>query len=288
MYNLRLFQCSDEYQDDKANCEFNKMFEFKTVLPGLSNLEVEVWDYDPLFRDELIGKTVIDLENRFFSKKWRKLSHKPIETRELYQPHSRASRGRVRVWVDMICPSEKLDLHKKWFILPQPPKEFELRVVIWDCKNIPICDIEDTTDIYLTGTVGNETQRTDTHFRSQNGKGSFNYRLVFPITLPAADPTINFQVWDKDLFSPNDYIADGTLTFGEEAKQAFELDSNMKILANSSGQIIDNGFLLARSKQSKYSEKFQVVLTNVTQKNFKSFQSQGSLQASIELVPMEL
>jgi hypothetical protein len=53
-------------------------------LPGVSQLHVQVWDKDLLIQDDLIGETIIDLENRFFSKRWRNLPHKPIETRELF------------------------------------------------------------------------------------------------------------------------------------------------------------------------------------------------------------
>jgi len=53
-----------EYQTDQTNCDFNKMFEFKTVLPGASQLNIQVWDKDFLVKDDLIGETFIDLENR--------------------------------------------------------------------------------------------------------------------------------------------------------------------------------------------------------------------------------
>lgn len=72
-------------------------------------------------------------------------------------------------------------------------------------------------------------------------QGSFNWRMVFPITLPAKDPTITFQIWDKvnsyrvinykkkDILTPNDFIAEATLRFEEEAKDAFTNDLSVKI-----------------------------------------------------------
>ena len=54
---------------------------------------MQVWDFDPIVTDDLIGETIIDLENRYFSKTWRNLKYKPIETREIYHPDSKASRG---------------------------------------------------------------------------------------------------------------------------------------------------------------------------------------------------
>ena len=37
------------------------MLELKTLLPGNSQLQVQVWDYDPIVTDDLIGETIIDL-----------------------------------------------------------------------------------------------------------------------------------------------------------------------------------------------------------------------------------
>jgi hypothetical protein len=42
-----------------------------------------MYDYDDLFTDELIGKTCIDLDDRFYNDEWQKLPNKPIEFRQL-------------------------------------------------------------------------------------------------------------------------------------------------------------------------------------------------------------
>lgn len=64
-----------------ANCDIYKMYELRGLLPGASQLHVQLWDKDSFVFDDLIGETVIDLENRFFSKRWRNLPYKPIESR---------------------------------------------------------------------------------------------------------------------------------------------------------------------------------------------------------------
>ncbi len=86
-------------------------------------------------------------------------------------------------------------------------------------------DIEGTSDIYITVKVDEKTLATDTHWRATGGKGSFNYRLLFNVHLPVADPVAIIQVWDKDLLSSDDYICSAELDFTNAQKIAYEDDS---------------------------------------------------------------
>ncbi len=90
-----------------------------------------------------------------------------------------------------IIPSVDTALLKEvWQISPKPKQEYELRVVVWECEDCPAMDAEDTSDLFVTAMVGDARQQTDVHYRSQTGTGSFNWRMVFPVTLPMPDPSI--------------------------------------------------------------------------------------------------
>ena len=54
---------------------------------------------------------------------------------------------------------------------------------------------------------------TDTHWRAKKGKGSWNYRLKFPIELGPRTratkfPYLHIQMWDRDILKWNDCIAE--------------------------------------------------------------------------------
>ena len=76
--------------------------EFATTLPGASRLELELLDDESWLEggDCLIGRTSIDLEDRWCSADWRLLGgRKPLETRPLF--HARAGRAPVG-FVDLV------------------------------------------------------------------------------------------------------------------------------------------------------------------------------------------
>lgn len=52
----------------QLNPTFGRMFEFDACLPEDYELTVQVWDWDRITQDDLIGETKIDLEQRYFTK----------------------------------------------------------------------------------------------------------------------------------------------------------------------------------------------------------------------------
>ena len=92
------------------------------------------------------------------------------------------------------------------------------------------------SDIYVKAWIEgreDEAQETDVHYRSLDGTGNFNWRMIFPVDyldvetchvvkkksiLPSLGgggvveekrkPTIVFQVWDNDMFSADDFLGE--------------------------------------------------------------------------------
>ena len=106
-------------QQDEPNPVFNKMYEFPCTLPGAGLLRITVMDSDDFAKDDMIGEAIIDVEDRWFSKKFRQLQEVPIETRELRNPQSRMPQGYLRLFVDIIPREENLT-KKKWDIVNKP------------------------------------------------------------------------------------------------------------------------------------------------------------------------
>eukprot|EP01084_Bolivina_argentea_P161735 281528_1 len=104
-------------------------------------------------------------------------------------------------------------------IKPTPPTEYELRVIIWECKQVKDNDtLTDANDLFIKGCLRYSSdnkdkenmQETDLHYRARGGNGSFNWRMKFPISLPKKRPIdypeFRLQLFDKDYFSTNDCI----------------------------------------------------------------------------------
>ena len=99
--NKKVYNERSSYQLDEPCPKFHKRYDFQAVFPGCSPLEIALWDYDEIFGDDLIGKTLIDLEDRYFTIDWAGLTHKPVEYRQLYHESSMAEQGVVKCWVEI-------------------------------------------------------------------------------------------------------------------------------------------------------------------------------------------
>ena len=199
------------YQEDQKNCKWYKYYDIPAEIPGSSSLKIEVWDWDEILSDDLIGSTVIDLEDRFYNEDWQNMKYKPIEVRPLLHPDIEGSQGKVLLWLEM-HDANKISNEIPWKINPQPICELQVRFVVWETEEMEMMDIEGTSDIYVIGYVDQkESQKTDIHFRCQTGVASFNWRMLLPLRLPVQRPLLTVQVYDKDIFSSDDFICGSTI-----------------------------------------------------------------------------
>lgn len=205
----------DDYQLDEPNPKVYEVYQFNGTFPGAAPLSIEAWDYDDLFGDDLIGATVVDLDDRFFSGDWQALEEKPIEYRQIYHESSSNSQGVIVCWLEIEPQTKgKKKEQKVWDIKPEPVLDYQLRLSVMDTKDVPAMDVEGTSDVFIKAYIDDEDKRTtDTHYRCQNGEASFNYRINFDVKSPKKDPNylLVLQAWDFDVFAKNDYICEWTL-----------------------------------------------------------------------------
>lgn len=203
---------------DEPNPKFFEVFEFDVSFPGPQPLVIESYDYDLLFGDDLIGRTAIDMDDRYFSAEWRSMRNKPIEYRELYHESTALAQGTVTCWLDIIERKNKKGgtEARLWDIKPEPVRDYQLRVAVKKCKNIPIMDFEGTSDVFIKAWLSgdsHERRETDTHWRETNGTPDFQYRLLFDTQSPKATKgadeqayLLNLFAYDRDVLS-SDFLA---------------------------------------------------------------------------------
>ena len=163
-----------------------------------------------------------------------------IEERKLINPiQGDIPQGYLQMFVDIFPKSDGL-LPKPVDISVREPEDMVLRIVVWNAKGVelqdnPIYQDEGAVDIYVKAFLRgqNKSKSTDVHYRSMDGEGMFNWRLVFPFkylpidqeivvqekehfwkidaTETHLEPELVVQVWDNDIFLPEDFI--GTAEF---------------------------------------------------------------------------
>eukprot|EP01084_Bolivina_argentea_P286584 491642_1 len=98
--------------------------------------------------------------------------------------------------------------------------DHELRVIVWECTDVVDDDdgSKNGIDLYVASSLVCSTdedepneQKTDTHLRSHDGKGSFNWRMKFPLKLPKQRPSdcprLKLQICDADTLSTGNYVS---------------------------------------------------------------------------------
>lgn len=218
------FSTRSRYIANTLMPKFHEPFEIHTTLPGASHIDVEIWDWDGI-GDDLIGKTTIDVEDRWFSKVWRRLKIKPLEDRTLRNPRSAASYGTLRLWVDLMTKDEARNVEMLDISIP-PKLEYEFRVIIWKAKEVVIKDeMTDMNDLYVTCKCQVDDKlklESDIHWRASGGKASWNWRMIFDILLPFEKKTLlHLSMWDQDIIGANDSIGEINFSIDLLLRQAY-------------------------------------------------------------------
>uniref|UniRef100_A0A8C5XC17 Myoferlin n=1 Tax=Microcebus murinus TaxID=30608 RepID=A0A8C5XC17_MICMU len=105
----KVIEDRDHYIPNTLNPVFGRMYELSCYLPQEKDLKISVYDYDTFTRDEKVGETIIDLENRFLS---RFGSHCGI-------PEQYCVSG-VNTWRDQLRPTQLLQNVARFKGFPQP------------------------------------------------------------------------------------------------------------------------------------------------------------------------
>ena len=220
----KYFDEQKHYLNNTKNGKWYKYYDIVSELPGDSTLKIEVWDYDPIFRDEMIGATLIDLEDRYFNSNWLEMKYKPIETRLLYHPDLSRQQGNITLWVEIFDKKDRLNM-EAWQITPEPKTTVEMRLIVWETEDMELRDDEGTSDIFISAYVDpKQSQSTDVHYRCQNGTASFNWRMVYKLELPNKYNKLVIHAYDKDIFSKDDYITGAELDISDMIKITKNLD----------------------------------------------------------------
>ncbi|XP_032101400.1 myoferlin isoform X1 [Sapajus apella] len=105
----KVIEDRDHYIPNTLNPVFGRMYELSCYLPQEKDLKISVYDYDTFTRDEKVGETIIDLENRFLS---RFGSHCGI-------PEQYCISG-VNTWRDQLRPTQLLQNVARFKGFPPP------------------------------------------------------------------------------------------------------------------------------------------------------------------------
>ncbi|XP_056326124.1 myoferlin isoform X4 [Danio aesculapii] len=127
----------DNYMPLTLNPVFGRMFEVTCFLPQDKDLKIAVYDFDLLSRDEKVGETVIDLENRFLS-------------------HFGSSCGLAQTycisgpnqWRDQLKPSQILEHHARWKGLSPPRSEDNGNTLSFGGQLYSLSDFEANKEIH--------------------------------------------------------------------------------------------------------------------------------------------
>ena len=273
------------FQKNKKNVKWYKYYDIQSIFPGDSTLRIEIWDHNSFFSDELIGYTLLDLEDRYFNNDWQQMKFKPIETRPIFHPDLSGQQGNILLWVEIFNKKNSINI-SPWQISPEPKDKIELRLIIWETEEMRMMDVEDTSDIYVTAFFDkNEKQSTDVHYRCQTGNASFNWRIVMQLDVPRINNRLNLHCYDKDIFSKDDYISGAIIDLSDLINIPKNLDAPITL----NKDYVESASVEERRKYQNLEfldDEDDKTLNKFWVQCYQNNQKSGRVLCSLEILPM--
>jgi hypothetical protein len=190
-------------------------------------------------REQLIGSTVVDLEDRWHSANLTQATLRkrvPVEHRPLVGSGAAGRNGgSLEMRIEMLDSVTASD--EPAVILPSPaPTRLEVRFVIRSTTGVKIVDGEHTDvkvvvelecdEYFADQSLYPKSQATDTHHNSKNGDAVFNWRAVFPhIAMPTTGCNVHFKVYDSNTIVGDTFIGEVVIDIRRHlAKVSRDLD----------------------------------------------------------------
>ena len=178
----------------------------------------EMADYYLNTKDDEINN--LNLKVATLNRKMDELKEKevPVEYRPLTKPGVSTAQGIIEMFAEVLSP-QRAKIVKPAKIERPPPEEYEIRLVIWETRNIVyegkkkqidamICVGYDPEG-YLSDDVHKET---DVHLGCDDGHAVFNWRMKFNLTVPCTFPRLTFDLKDFNTFSADESLCTCTIS----------------------------------------------------------------------------
>mmetsp|Transcript_115744 Transcript_115744/g.275087 ORF Transcript_115744/g.275087 Transcript_115744/m.275087 type:complete len:1372 (+) Transcript_115744:34-4149(+) len=220
--------------------QFNKCHAFSSVkfpdhcMMTLSLVEVVPASFGSAAKEQVIGSTEIDLEDRWFNSHYQDMVQEdevPIESRHLQTAGSIFSKGHIRLWLDIMynqtqgaeCPPPSAFAQERPIeCLPSTdPLPFELRLAVFKVVDILSPEGISEPSVKASGKItlddGTELyEETDTHFGCDDGTATLNWRLKFSVMIPCKQPRLTVQIWNDNMLASDEVLSEVTLDFSKD------------------------------------------------------------------------
>mmetsp|Transcript_22475 Transcript_22475/g.33520 ORF Transcript_22475/g.33520 Transcript_22475/m.33520 type:complete len:1427 (+) Transcript_22475:66-4346(+) len=225
------------------NPDFYQVVELPASLPTNRLLKIQVWDraqipgLEKLGIDRFVGEARINIEKQIIkgvvkgTQQWRRLHHPKFAT----------ARGKINVRVDVLT-EEQARIEKTDELTGPQSAEYEFRLVLWQTVGVKFPEEKDRSSdvdqkirvsVNFSGVPGREVAKeTDTAWYAAGGNAQWNWRLLFPVTLPCRPEyaRIKFAVWDENLVGSGENVGEAVLNVAPLFAQALQEKNSRTML----------------------------------------------------------